>query len=111
MTPDVAGCVAYLAAAGMTADEEEVTTALATETSNQSRRCRIPLDVDLVTPDYPPDLVEAVYRRVAHNLALRGLPLGVSPTISEGAVATPRVGGLDAEVARLEGPYRRVVMG
>ena len=48
---------------------------------------------------------------MAHNLALRALPLGVQASISDMAVATTRVGGLDAEVARLEAPYRKVVFG
>jgi hypothetical protein len=113
--PDASACLAYLEAAGQSTNLEEVTAALATEVANQARRCQVPqvYDVDGVTlvDDYPPDLIEAAYRRVAHNIALRGLPLGVSPTITDGAVATSRVGGLDAEVGRLEAPYRRVVFG
>jgi hypothetical protein len=113
--PTVTGCTAYLTAAGMSADVDEVTAALATEIATQARRCRVPqvLDVDGVTlvADYPADLEEAVYRRVAHNLALRGLPLGVSPTITDGAIAATRVGGLDAEVGRLEAGFRKVVFG
>lgn len=115
MIPDVTGCTAYLDAAGMTWDPTTIEAALDAETVAQAARCRIPqvLDVDGITyvDDYPADLVEALYRRVAHNLALRGLPLGVSPTITDGAVAATRVGGLDAEVGRLEAPYRKVVFG
>jgi hypothetical protein len=60
---------------------------------------------------YPEDLTEALYRRVAHNLSMRALPLGIQANISEMAVSTTRVGGLDAEVARLEAPYRKRVVG
>lgn len=60
---------------------------------------------------WPGDLVEALYRRVAHTLALRALPLGFQATVSEGGVATNSVGGTDAEVRRLEAPYRRLVVG
>lgn len=60
---------------------------------------------------WPADLVEALYRRVAHNLALRGLPLGVQASFATSSVATNRVGGTDAEVRRLEAPYRRVSIG
>jgi hypothetical protein len=99
----------------MTWDESTFTDALEAECVSQAARCRIPTVTDpvtlVVTLDYPADLVEALYRRVAHNLALRGLPLGVSPTITDGAVAATRVGGLDAEVGRLEAPYRKVVFG
>lgn len=69
------------------------------------------VDVPLtLVPDLS-DLAEALNRRVAHNLALRNLPLGVQASISEGGVATNKVAGLDAEVAVKEAPYRRVVVG
>lgn len=64
-----------------------------------------------LTPPWESDLAEALNRRVAHNLALRGLPLGVQASITDTAVATNRVGGTDAEVKRLEAPYRRLVVG
>ncbi|MGL5851631.1 MAG: hypothetical protein ACRCZD_12705 [Phycicoccus sp.] len=60
---------------------------------------------------WPADLTEALCRRVAHNLALRGLPTGVAVSMSEMAVSTRQVGGLNAEVARLEGPHRRITVG
>jgi hypothetical protein len=56
--------------------------------------------------EWPPDLIEALYRRVAHNLALRSNPLGVSLAESEFGSTQLRVGGGDAEVRRLEAPYR-----
>lgn len=55
------------------------------------------------------DLREALCRRVARNLALRKLPLGVQSTASETTVATTRVGSTDPEVKRLEGPHRKRV--
>lgn len=58
---------------------------------------------------WPASLTEALYRRVAHNLALRPLHLGVSVSTSEAAVSVRQVGGSDAEVERLEGPHRVVV--
>lgn len=60
---------------------------------------------------WPADLAEALYRRVAHNLALRALHLGVSVNVAEAAVSTRFVGGEDREVLRLEAPYRRLVVG
>jgi hypothetical protein len=83
---------------------QEVTDALAAETAAQAKACTIP-------DPFPADLAEALKRRVAHNLALRGLPLGIQASISEVAVTTTRVGGLDAEVARFERPYRKLVVG
>lgn len=89
------------------AEESAIASAYAAELSSQAARCRVPA-VDVV---WPQDLVEALCRRVAHNLALRNLPLGLQAAMIEGGVAQTRVGGLDAEVRRLEGPYRKLVIG
>lgn len=98
--------------------DAEITAAFNAERAAQARVCRIPSHVDSTDPlnpvtvlDWPDDLREALNRRVAHNLALRNLPLGVQASISQAAVATNRVGGTDAEVARLESPYRKLVCG
>lgn len=84
----------------------EILSAYTSELGAQADVCRLPVD-----GVYPVALVEALCRRVAHNLALRALPLGVQASISDMSVATNRVGGLDAEVARLEAPWRKVVLG
>jgi len=89
------------------ADEDAVSSAYEAERAAQARSCRVPAD----DAEWPADLAEALFRRVAHNLALRGLPLGLQASISEAAVATNRVGGTDAEVRRLEAPHRRLVVG
>jgi len=91
----------------------QVSAALAAETAAQARACRLPADppAPAAPTPYPADLAEALCRRVAHNLALRALPLGVSANISEMSVATTKVGGTDAEVRRLEAPYRKLVIG
>jgi hypothetical protein len=80
-------------------DDDELTTTLAAEQSSQARACRI--------DPYSLDLLEALKRRVARNLAMRKVPLGVS--VSE--VDATRIGGRDPEVRRLEGNYRRVSVG
>jgi hypothetical protein len=54
-----------------------------------------------------PDVVEALHRRVAHNLATRALPLGVQQNDS----AFNTVSSNDPEVRRLERPYRKVFVG
>jgi hypothetical protein len=111
--PDIDACELYLGATSW--DTTEVQSALDAETVAQANVCRIPTVTDpdtlVVTLDYPAALLEALYRRVAHNLALRGLPLGVQASITDGAVATTLVGGTDAEVRRLEAPYRKRVTG
>ena len=76
------------------------------ELQAQADTCRLPAD-----GAYPTPLRDALGRRVAHNLAVRELPLGVQATVSDMAVATRTVGGLDPEVRRLEGPYRKVLFG
>ena len=65
--------------------------------------CRIPAA-------YPADLGEALCRRVARNLAARSVPVA-SFSAFEGGGTVTRVPQRDAEVARLEGPYRRLVVG
>ena len=85
---------------------DEIQSAYEAELNAQADACRLPVD-----GSYPPALVEALGRRVAHNLALRALPLGVQANVSDYSVATTRVGGMDAEVRRLEGPYRKMLIG
>ena len=113
--PDLAAVKAYLDLADGLADDAEISSALAAETAAQAAVCTIPVvPVDPDDPDagdvYADDIAEALFRRVAHNLALRGLPLGVQASLADGYVATNRVGGTDAEVRRLEAPYRKLVI-
>jgi hypothetical protein len=112
IAPDLTATKAYLGTDTSWSDAE-ITAALASETAAQVRAVRLPADPldgngNPVPQAYPADLAEALFRRVAHNLAVRALPLGVQAVIADGAVATNNVGGLDAEVRRLERPFRRV---
>lgn len=109
--PDLTAVSTYLGSDHSWTDAE-VTAALLAETAAQAKVCTFPPDPTDGDPlPYPADLAEALCRRVAHNLALRALPLGVQANITEMAVATTRVGGTDAEVRRLEAPHRRRVLG
>lgn len=101
--------VAYLGT-DLSWEAEEVATALDAEATDQLNRCRFPRDLT-GEPLFTPALAEALCRRVAHNLAVRSLPLGLQATLTDGAVATNQVGGSDAEVRRLEGPYRKRAVG
>lgn len=79
-----------------------ITNALAAESSAQRSICKVPAS-------YPADLREALLRRVARNLAMRGLPIAVLRGDSEaGSTVLP---GRDPEVRRLEAPYRKRVVG
>lgn len=103
--PTAAEVLAYLGDT-ISWSNDEVQEAYEAELDAQANVCRIPAD-----GSYPPALAEALKRRVAHNLALRALPLGVQTTASDYSVATAYVAGLDAEVRRLEAPYRKVLLG
>ncbi|MEU5965950.1 hypothetical protein ABZ777_32495 [Micromonospora parva] len=97
---DVPKVVHYLGQ--ISATEETVGEALQAETFAQARVCR-------VGAVYPPDLREALLRRVARNLALRGIPLAVLRGDAEaGATVLP---GRDPEVRRLEAPHRKLPIG
>ena len=112
VAPDLTAVKAYLGSASNWTDAE-VTDALAAEQAAQVALVRLPVDPPSPAEPlpYPDDLAEALMRRVAHNLALRSLPLGLQASIAEAAVATTRVGGTDAEVKRLEAPHRRRAVG
>lgn len=70
------------------------------EKADQAARCRVPAL-------RPASLSEALWRRVARNLALRSIPLGIMSAESGGV----RVSRMDVEVRRFEAPYRRAVVG
>lgn len=102
--PDLNAVKAYLGDASSSWDDDELEAALAAEAAAQTAACRVP-DSGAA---WPADLAEALCRRVAVNLAVRGLPLGLQSTVTETAIGISRVGGGDREVDRLEAPYRRL---
>lgn len=98
----------YLTSLGNTSSEASVAKAYAAELGNQARVCDIPeVEED---EDWPADLIEALCRRVAVNLNVRNLTLGVQTSITEAAFGAVRVGGGDREVDRLEGPFRTIAI-
>jgi hypothetical protein len=102
--PDTAACRVYL---GLDEDrDDEIDGALFAERSAQARVCRVPNDAH----DWPTDLAEALMRRVARNLAARGLPLGFQATVSDVGVGSIRI-GWDVEIRRLESPFRKAPLG
>jgi hypothetical protein len=72
------------------------------EAAAQAAVCRIP-------DEYPADLREALFRRVAVNLARRAIPTGILGIAEGGAPA--RLGSQDPEVRRMESPHRKLVVG
>lgn len=101
--PDLTALKTYL---GQTSQSDDTLTgALATEKAAQSRVCRVPAD----DADWPADLAESLLRRVARNLAMRGIPLAMFSGDAElGGVVPPT---RDPEVRRLEGPFRKLKLG
>ena len=90
--------------------DDQLQQILTVEITDQATRLRPQYRMDDPTVDWDehlPPLREAICRRCVRTIALRRLPLG----ISESEVSSLRVGGRDAEISRLEGPYRRVVLG
>jgi hypothetical protein len=97
--PDLAAVKLYLRDAAKGWSDAEIQLALDAETASQARACRI-------GADYPPDLAEALKRRVRRNLAMRGIPLGVQTS----EVGPVRI-GRDPEIRRLEAPYPKLRVG
>lgn len=106
--PNLAAVKVYLGDNGPSYSDDVIQEALTAETAAQADVCRIPGEAG---DAYPAALDEALCRRVAHNLAVRAVPLGVEARITDVGAAVTRVGGPDAEVRRLEGPYRKLLLG
>jgi hypothetical protein len=100
--PDVDACRAYDPSDLGSWTDEQVQDALDAEASAQRAVCK-------VGAVYPPDLAEAVKRRVQCNLARRPLALAVLQGDAESGPTVPPV--RDPEVRRLEGPWRKRVVG
>jgi hypothetical protein len=84
------------------ASDAQITAAMDAERQSQADRCRI--------QPYTVALREAYMRRVARNLAARAVPV-TSFTSFDGGGTSTRVPTTDPEIARLEGPYRKLVIG
>jgi hypothetical protein len=99
--PDVDGDDGYLGPISWT--DADVQSALDSEAAAQRAVCRVPAA-------YPADLGEALKRRVAVNLARRPLALGMTQGDADTGTAA-YLPGSDPEVRRLEGPWRKLVVG
>lgn len=97
--PDVTAARGYLGTSALGYSDADVAGVLQAETFAQQRVCR--------TDTMPPDLIEALLRRVARNLRMRSLPLAVL----ENELGGTRVGSTDPEIRRLEAPFRKLVVG
>ncbi len=82
--------------------DDEIQDALDAEVQAQRDVCRIP-------EAYSASLRQALYRRVARNLAMRGMPVAVLR--GDGESGDTILPGRDPEVRRFEAPHRRRKMG
>ena len=102
--PDLGELKEYLGASSYT--DSQLEKALAAEARAQRRVARVPADPAAVWDE---DLTEALKRRVARNLAMRGIPLAMFQGDAEGGSLIPP--NRDPEVRRLEGPLRKLKIG
>lgn len=100
--PTASDVVAYMGASSWTVDQ--IDDALAAELDAQRAVCR-------VGAYYGADLRNALLRRVQRNLTMRRLPLALLQGDAGAGEASTMPPGRDPEVRRLEGPYRKVVIG
>lgn len=91
----------YLGTGNVRYSDAELQRAFEVEATAQSKAVTYP---DPITPD----LVEALYRRVHRQIALRQYPTGTDQLTSDGGVAIVRFGSSDPEIRRLESPYRKL---
>lgn len=100
--PTVDDAITYLGDSATSWSRATVTDAFNAERSAQRDRCG-------ERPVYPDSLRQALLRRVSRNLAMRKLPLAVN--FGDADAGSTILPGRDPEVRRLEGPYRRMVIG
>jgi hypothetical protein len=81
--------------------DQELQIVIEAEVFGQAQVCRV--------DPYNATLYQAVLRRCARELAARGVPLGM--TSGESEYGSTRLSAFDAEIERLEGPFRIVVFG
>jgi len=102
--PDVR---AWVGVSTTSMSDAQLTVVVDAEVALQAATCDLtPTDPD--STDYPPEMTQALYRRVARQVAARGLPLGLTDVVGEYGPA--RIPTYDAEIARLEAPRRFVVV-
>jgi hypothetical protein len=99
--PTVEDARAWIDTPATVVDDEQLQTVLDAELALQAKLCTV--------EPWSPALTQALLRRVGREVAAMALPLGViAPDGEFGGANLPR---FDAEIERLERPFRRVVIG
>lgn len=103
--PNLAEVRSWLGLSTGTISDDQLTRIYDGELSLQAQMCCIPADPDA----YPPEAAEGLFRRVGRAVASRSVPLGMVGVDSE--YGASRLPPTDAEIARVEAPIRRMVLG
>jgi hypothetical protein len=107
--PSVADVRAWVQVPATSVTDVQLQQVIDAELKLQALACRVAVGVPPQPDTYPEGLAQAIYRRCARELAGRQVPLGI---VGDGAEYGPAtLSTFDAEVERLEGPYRMVVFG
>jgi hypothetical protein len=107
--PTVADVRAWVQVPATSVSDAQLQQVLDGELKLQAMACRVPGPAEPPADDYPEALAQALYRRCGRELNARQVPLGV---VGDGSEFGPSsLSTFDAEVERLEGPYRLVVFG
>lgn len=89
-------------------DDDGLLAGMAAAESHQRSQCDLPVYDEAGTElDLPSDLQQAFFLRVQRYLARRNSPDGIVGFADFGPI---RVSSFDADIERLEGPYRKVVV-
>src|SRR5262245_27576753 len=96
--PSIADVRAWIQVPATLVTDEQLQLVIYAEVLIQGRLCQLREDPQ----GYPPELQQAIYRRVAREVAAKGVPLGAFGADSE--FGPQRLARWDAEIERLEGP-------
>jgi hypothetical protein len=100
--PDVAEVREWAAVSLSSLSDVQIQQIINAEEALQAAACE-------VSPVYPDALAQALLRRAAREIAARQLPVGLSADTG-GEYAPIRLPSFDAEIERLEAPYRIIVV-
>lgn len=93
----------YLGPTAAKYTDDVLMSVIATETAAQAAKVNYPVVAS-------PLLAEALLRRCQRNLAMRALPIGLTDVQGD-ADTRSYVPSSDPEIRRLEGPFRKLVLG
>lgn len=106
--PTVDEVRAWCQVATTVVSDESLALVMDAEIELQSARVARRLLPETYPTDMPSSLYQALLRRVARQLAARGVPLGVTGADEYGPVVLP---SYDTEIERLEAPWRSIPIG